>query len=284
MSAINAHELVRASLVGEVTSPVLGSSPYDVDRDGRPFVPVGAGGVCYSVKVGSPAAGWVADQVEPGVSIANPVDAANDALLLYACVGNAVTVRTGAAAGARGVVTGKHEAFQLYKHVLVHLDDDALERAAPGDQLVVHAYGRGMRVDGLPDVTCHSLGPELWEEWNPEPRDGVLRVRVTRVLPPEVVGMGSGRASGVTSVALQADASDELADLRIGDVVAIREWDATYVTGYHEDRVLVAVVGTGDSPVLGNGAAATILLSGPAAVFDFALDRGANLAEMLSLS
>lgn len=284
MSAINAHELVRASLVGEVTSPVLGSSPYDVDRDGRPFVPVGAGGICYSVRVGSPAAGWAADQVEPGVSIANPLDAANEALLLYACVGNAVSVRTGEAAGTRGVVTGKHEAFQLYKHVLVHLGADALERVAPGDQLVVHAYGRGMRGDGLPDVACHSLGPELWEAWSPELRDDVLRVRVTRVLPPEVVGMGSGRASGVTSVALQADASDELAELRIGDLVAIRDWDATYVTGYHEDRVVVAVVGTGDSPVLGNGAAATILLSGPAAVFDFEVDRGANLAEILSLS
>jgi hypothetical protein len=284
VSAINAHELVRAALVGEVTSPVLGSSPYDVDRDGRPFVPVGAGGICYSVKVGSPAAGWAADQVEPGVSIANSADPANEALLLYACVGNAVTVRTGAAAGARGVVTGKHEAFQLYKHVLVHLDADALERVAPGDQLVVHAHGRGMRVEGLPDVTCHSLAPELWDAWSPEARDGVLCARVTRVLPPEVVGMGSGRASGVTSVALQADASDELADLRIGDLVAIRDWDATYVTGYHEDRLLVAAVGTGDSPVLGNGAAATILLSGPAAQFDFELDPGANLAEILALS
>ena len=283
MSGINARELVRASYVGEVTSAVLGPSPYDVSRDGVPFVPIGAGGVCYTVQVGAPAAGWAADQVEPGVSIANPADPANDALMLYACIGNAVTVRSGAAAGARGVVTGKHEAFQLYKHVLVHLDREALELVAPGDSLVVHGCGRGMRIGALPDVACHSLGPELWEAWSPTPDVESLRVRVTRVLPPEVVGMGSGRASGVTSIALQTDASDDLSDLKIGDMVAIREWDATYVTGYHEHRAIVAVVGTGDSPVLGNGPAATILLSGPAETFDFQLDDGANLAAILEL-
>jgi len=283
VSGINASELVRASYVGEVTSPVLGPSPYDVSRDGVPFVPVGAGGVCYTVKVGDPAAGWAADQVEPGVSIANHADAANDALMLYACIGNPVTVRSGAAAGARGVVTGKHEAFQLYKHVLVHLGRDALELVAPGDALVVHGRGRGLRIDGLPEVSCHSLGPELWEAWSPATSGGSLRVRVTRILPPEVVGMGSGRASGATSIALQADASDGLTGLRIGDLVAIRDWDATYVTGYHEGRAVVAVVGTGDSPVLGNGPAATILLSGPVDAFDFQLDDGANLAAILEL-
>ena len=44
-------------------------------------------------------------------------------------------------------MTGKHEAFMRYKHVLVHVDDDVLERVVPGDRLVVHANGRGMRVE-----------------------------------------------------------------------------------------------------------------------------------------
>jgi hypothetical protein len=280
---INRAELVATSLVGEVTSPVLGAAPYDVAADGTPFVPVGAGGVCYTVKVGMRASGWVADQVEPGVSLANPDDAANEALLLYACIGNRATVRTGMAAGATGVVTGKHEAFRLYKHLLVHLDDAALDLVAPGDVLVVRACGRGVRVEGLPEIACHSLGPELWDAWAPRVSERTLAVRVATVLPPEVVGMGSGRASGITSVALQADAAAELGELRIGDVVAIRDWDATYVTGYQEGRLLVAVVGTGDSPVLGNGAAATILLSGPADVFDLEVDASANIATILSL-
>jgi hypothetical protein len=203
--------------------------------------------------------------------------------MLYACVGNRVTVRSGEAAGATGVVTGKHEAFHAYKHVLVHLAADTLDVLAPGDRLVVHATGRGMTVDELPEITCHSLGPELWEAWAGERTDGKLRLRVTRVLAPEVVGMGSGRVSGATSIALQSGADDALEGLRIGDFVAVRDWDATYYTGYHEDRITVGVVSTGDSPVLGNGPATTILLSGPAKAFDLAVDAEANLAQLLDL-
>jgi len=282
-AAINDGELLRTALVGDVTSPVLGVNPYDVTADGVPFVPVGAGGICYTVAAGSPAAGWAADQVEPGASIANPDAAANEALLLHACVGNGVAVRTGAAAGTRGVVTGKHEAFHAYKHVLVHLERDALEAVVPGDRFVVHAMGRGMNVPELPELTCHSLGPELWAAWSPELVNERLRALVTRVLAPEVVGMGSGRVSGATSVALQSGADAALDGLRIGDLVAVRDWDATYYTGYHEDRVTIGVVATGDSPVLGNGAATTILLSGPATAFDLVADEGANLARLLDL-
>jgi hypothetical protein len=283
-ATINAGELLRTPLVGDVTSPVMGINPYDVGADGAPFVSVGAGGVCYTVTVGSEASGWAADQVEPGASIANPDAAANEALMLYACVGNRVTVRSGAAAGAAGTVTGKHEAFHAYKHVLVHFSADALDALVPNDRLVVHAIGRGMKVDEQPEITCHSLGPELWKAWAPERSDGRLQLRVTRVLAPEVVGMGSGRVSGATSVALQAGADEALDGLRIGDLVAIRDWDATYYTGYHEDRVTIGVVATGDSPVLGNGPATTILLSGPSAAFDLALDAGANLAQLLDLA
>jgi hypothetical protein len=282
-ATINTGELLRTALVGDVTSPVLGINPYDVTADGVPFVSIGAGGVCYTVKVGAEAHGWAADQVEPGASIANPDAAANEALMLYACIGNRATVRSGDAAGAVGVVTGKHEAFHAYKHVLVHLPADALDALVPGDRLVVYATGRGMTVDELPEITCHSLGPELWDAWAPERSGGRLGIRVTRVLAPEVVGMGSGRVSGATSFALQSEADEALGGLRIGDLVAVRDWDATYYTGYHEDRVTIGVVSTGDSPVLGNGPATTILLSGPSTTFELVVDAGANLAGLLEL-
>ena len=83
IAATNDGELLVTKLVGDVTSPSLSShNPYEVGADGAPFVPVGAGGVCYTVKVGMSALGWAADQVEPGVSIANPAPAANDELLV----------------------------------------------------------------------------------------------------------------------------------------------------------------------------------------------------------
>jgi Domain of unknown function (DUF4438) len=275
--------LVVNALVGRVTSPSLPLNPYEVDADGRPFVPVGAGGVCYNVKVGMDALGWVADQVEPGVSIANPGERENDALNVYACVGNRVAVRTGAGAGAEGVVTGKHEGFLSYKHVLVHLADGALEHVAPGDELVVRACGRGMTVEGVPQIACHSLGPELWDAWAPELVDGALAPRVTRVLPPEVMGMGSGRVSAATSVALQ-HVDDVLDGLRLGDLVAVREWQAAYYTGYSKGDVVVGVVACGDSPILGNGPCITLLLSGPATDLSPKVDPDANLSSLLALS
>ena len=160
------------------------------DRCRRTHRSRSAGGI-YNVKVGMAAMGWAANQVEPGVSIANPDAPANDALAVFACIGNPVTVRTGAAAGATGTVIGKHESFRVYKHVLVHAGDDVLERVAPGDELLVRACGRGMAIDGAPGVACHSLGPELWRAWAPDGGAGRVSVAVTRILPRRSSGWGA---------------------------------------------------------------------------------------------
>jgi hypothetical protein len=105
---------------------------------------------------------------------------------------------------------------------------------------------------------------------------------VTRVLPPEVMGQGSGRVSAVTSVALQRGV-DGLEGLRLGDLVAVSDWDATYYTGYRDGAVTVGVVACGDSPVLGNGPGMTLLLSAPAGFIEPDVDPGANIAELLRL-
>jgi hypothetical protein len=281
---INVDELLVTAVVGEVTSPSMGSNPYEVGADGMPAVPVGVGGICYNVRVGMSALGWAGDQVEPGVSIANPAAAANEALNVFACVGNRVVVRSGDGAGSAGVVVGKHEAFMASKHVLVHLGDGALERVVPGDSFLVRAHGRGMRVECLPQVACHSLGPDLWNAWAPEVRDERLALRVTRVFRPEVVGMGSGRVSAMTSVALQGDGAGRgPEELRLGDIVAIRDWDATYYTGYREGALTVGVVVCGDSPILGNGPGVTLLVSAPDGAIVPELDTAANIAELLGL-
>ncbi|HSD03871.1 MAG TPA: DUF4438 domain-containing protein [Gaiellales bacterium] len=290
MSAARANldELVVTAVVGEVTTPVMAENPYEIGADGTPFVPVGPGGICYNVKVGMAALGWAADQVEPGLSIANPDPSANDALAVFACVGNAVTVRSGAAAGATGTVTGKHESFRAYKHVLVHVSDDVLDQVVPGDQLLVRACGRGMSVEGAPGVACHSLGPELWRAWSPDGGGGRVSVAVTRILPPEVVGMGSGRVAAATSFAVQTKDADVvrehgLADLRLGDLVAVRDWDATHYTGYRDGGLTVGVVASGDSPVAGNGPAVTVLLSAADGSLEAQVDPGVNLAAILGL-
>jgi len=169
--------------------------------------------------------------------------------------------------------------------VLVHVENGALEQVVPGDTFVVRAHGRGMRVEGLPQVACHSLSPELWHAWSPRVDDGRLAVRVTRVLPPEVMGMGTGRVSAVTSVALQRGVpGGELDGLRLGDLVAVRDWDATYYTGYREGALTVGVVACGDSPILGNGPGMTLLVSAPDGSLAPQHDADANVARLLGLS
>jgi hypothetical protein len=289
VAVINREELVVTAVLGEVTSPAMEGNPYEVTADGEPVVPVGAGGICYNVRVGMPALGWAAEAVEPGASISHPVEAANTALNVFACVGNRATVRTGAAAGASGTVTGKHEAFRAFQHVLVHLPAPDLERLVPGDQLLVRAWGRGLRLPDLPRIACHSLGPELWDAWAPRLRDGTLLVRVAAIVPPELIGSGSGRLSAATSVEIQSADQEALRrhglqGLRLGDLVAIREWDAAYFTGYREGALTIGVVSHGGSRQSGHGPGVTILLSCADGSIAATIDAGANLADLLGLN
>jgi hypothetical protein len=275
-------------LVGWVSQPEMASSPYLTDMDGRAFVPVGCQGVRYNVRVGMPAFGWEADRVQPGASVAHPDAAANRALSLFACVGNRVKVRTGAAAGALGVVTGKHEEFQRFQEVLVDLPQAALELLAPGDEVAIEAVGRGLRPCPSPAVTAHSLGPELWAAWAPRPRGDGVEVRVALELPAVAVGMGAGRVAAATSWELQTPPSllatiPELAQVRLGDLVAVRDWDAAYVSGYRPGSVVVGVVCHGASRLPGHGLGLTVLLSGREGRLSPELDHAANLADLLSL-
>ena len=138
-------------------------------------------------------------------------------------------------------------------------------------------------------ISCYSRAPAGCRSRGPAEADGRVSVAVTRILPPEVVGMGSGRVAAATSFAIQTKDADvareqRLADLRLGDIVAVRDWDATHYTGYRDGGVTVGVVVCGDSPLAGNGPAVTVLLSAADGSLEPQLDLDANLATMLGLS
>jgi hypothetical protein len=97
--------------------------------------------------------------------------------------------------------------------------------------------------------------------------------------------MGTGRVSAATSVAIQPGVPDgDLDGLRLGDLVAVRDWDATYYTGYREGALTVGVIACGDSPILGNGPGMTLLLSAAGDSIEPSIDAGANIAELLGLA
>lgn len=287
-AATNQGRLVQTTLLGEVTSPELRETPYQVAAGGQAFVPVGCGGIRYNVRVGMSAFGWAGDQVQPGASIANPLPSPNRALSTYSCVGNVVRVRSGAAAGAKGVVTGKHELFSTFQQVLIDLPAGAIELLAPGDQVVVDAIGRGLQSALAPEIVMHSLGPQLWAAWGPQQSGRGLSVRVAQLVPARLVGIGSGRVSAATSITIQTPDSvleeiPSLRSLRLGDLVAIPDWDGAFNTGYRAGSLLVGVVVHGASRLPGYGVGVTILMSAREGLLETIVDPAANIAELLQI-
>ena len=69
----NRDKLVKVSVIGEVVSPIISDAVYKVTADGEPVILPGVGGITYNIRVGDPACGWMADHVEPGVSLENRV-------------------------------------------------------------------------------------------------------------------------------------------------------------------------------------------------------------------
>src|SRR3989304_9087339 len=162
MLRTNVDKLVKISVMGEVASPVVGRSVYNVSATGTPSVLPGVGGITYNVRVGDLACGWEADHVEPGVSVENKENdprygqGANAALNVLSCVGNEAVVVTGDAKGAKGVVTAKHGGVE---HVLVDFQPETLEKLMLGDKILVKAYGVGLKLTDYPDIKVMNTDP-----------------------------------------------------------------------------------------------------------------------------
>src|SRR5687767_12458831 len=128
MLTTNTDHLITMSVMGLVTSPhypSIPAVPHQIDRDGRPRLLPSLGGIVYNVTVGDSVYDWAGDNIEPGVAIKAPDAPTNEALNVFACVGNPAVVMTGAAKGARGTVTGKSGRFA--EHVIIHFPPDALD-------------------------------------------------------------------------------------------------------------------------------------------------------------
>ena len=143
------------------------------------------GGIVYNVKVGDSVYGWAGDMIEPGVAIKSPDPAANEALNVFACVGNTAVVMSGNATGAKGIVTGKSGRFS--EHVIIDFPPEVLEQLAFGDKIVVHARGVGLAVNRYPEVFLKSLSALLFARLRIEENDGKLTVPVTAIVPPELM-------------------------------------------------------------------------------------------------
>ena len=283
---------VCVNLLGVVEHPVLADGPYRVDSDGRPYLPVGDGGIVLGLQLGDSVFARSADHAAPGACLVHPDPAARHALATYSCIGNQVKVRTGHAAGARGVVIGKRGEEG---RVIAAFRPADLAAMRPSDEVTVRACGQGSRPDDFPaGLTVLNIDPGLFAVL-PMVRPsaaagGPVRVGVRCSVPSKLAGNGLGRPAVSWDIDLQLPgpgaAGSAAGDLLLGDLVAVTDIDARYNVGYRKGWITVGIVVHGSSPLPGHGPGITPILTGPPGVLDIHCDAAGQVgltAAMLKL-
>lgn len=283
MLRTNKDDLVMLSVMGEVSAP---SVRPRMCYDGKIRVIPGTGGIAYNVKVGDPAFGWAGDHIEPGVSTKNKDENANRGYNILSCVGNTAYVVSGDAKGATGIVTGKHGGIE---HVLIHFEQDVLEKLQVGDKVQVRAIGQGLELLDYPDVKCMNMDPDLVNKMGIVEKDGVLEVPVTAMVPPEFMGSGLGAASDesgdydITTMEKERLKELGLDKIKLGDIVAIMDSSSYYGRSYQRGAVIIGIVVHGDSFVSGHGPGVTSLMTSLTGKIRPVKVERANIADYLGL-
>ena len=299
----NEKTLLRQVVVGRVAPPTLaGGEPrggYVTTWDGRSKLGLGPGGVKLNVRVGDPCLGWPqTEYLEPGVALLG-VDEKSDAtgysasgtgvaFLKLSCVGNPVTVLTGEAKGALGVVTGKGGMGHTGAHVQAWFPADALENLCTGDRVKVESLGPGLEVEGWRG-RVFNVSPAFFGALKPRLAKGVLELPVAKVVPIEAMGYGVGGGSAETgNWCIQSNPPGlveelGLGDLRFGDLVALTDALIDYGKGFYRGAVTVGVVTTGGSDQAGQGPGVMAVAASLEGCIKPRVDGAANVARLLKL-
>ncbi len=286
----NSDKLVSVSVMGQIASPGfpgLPAEPYRLDSNGKPFLLPTYGGIVYNVSIGDSAYGWLADTIHPGVSISLKDDMGNRGLNLFSCVGNVAMVMSGDAKGIKGVVTGKSGRFS--EQVIIHFDKEARKKMAIGDKINIRSIGVGMELADHPDIKLKSCSPDILENLEVTTgTDGKLNVPVVGIVPPHLLGSGAGLTSEGGSLHIQTADKDalkeaKLDDLKLGDVVALLDYDSSWNHGYLRGAIGIGVIGQGDSPRAGHGPGITLLMTSPQTGINPIVTPGVNLKSVFNL-
>ncbi len=288
----NKDKLVKMSVIGEVVSPVVGAAVYKVSANGDPMILPGVGGITYNVRVGDLATGWMADHVEPGVSLENRVSdsrmphAQSRALNVLSCIGNEAKVVKGDAKGEKGAVVGKHGGIE---HVMTDFQPEVMEKLVIEDKVMIKAYGVGLKLLEIPEVKTYNLSPRFLEAIDPKIASGKLEIPVTHVVPAAIMGSGLGRShvsSGDYDITLFCEETVKefgLEDLRLGDLVAIVDADHSYGRIYRKGAMSVSIVTHSDCITAGHGPGTTTLFTSKTGAIKPVIDADANIAKILGL-
>jgi len=283
----NEKRLVMQSVQGVIAHPKAGKSPYRVDREGRGHILPATGGITYNVSIGDPAFGWAGDHVEPGVSmkiVDNNQAAENMGLASLACIGNKARVVSGQAEGAEGFVTGTHGGID---HVLIYFEAEDLGKMKIGDEILIKAYGQGIKLADYPEIKVFNIDPVLLKKLNIKEEDGKLKIGVAAEIPGEIMGSGIGAASAgrgdydITTGDSELIKELGIDKLRLGDIVYLKNCDNTFGREYKRGAGSIGVVIHSDCIKMGHGPGVTTLLTAKKSLIETFIDKKANLVNYM---
>ncbi|RCW46353.1 MULTISPECIES: DUF4438 domain-containing protein [unclassified Halanaerobium] len=279
----NEKNLVMQSVQGVIAHPKAGASPYRVDREGMGNILPATGGITYNVSIGDPAFGWAGDHIEPGVSmkiVDNNQGAENMGLATLACIGNRAKVVSGKAEGAEGFVTGTHGGID---HVLIYFEAEELEKMKIGDEILIKAYGQGIKIRDYPEIKVFNIDPTLLKKLNIKEEDGKLKIGVAAEIPGEIMGSGIGSSSvgrgdyDITTGDTELIRELEIDKLRLGDIVYLKDCDNTYGREFKRGAGSIGVVIHSDCIKMGHGPGVTTLFTAKNNLIETFIDKEANL-------
>jgi len=275
----NKDKLLTIAVQGKVAPTKIATS-YTTTWDGKAKLAIGVGGINYELKLGEKIFGWVSgDRATMGVATTGEGDAWTN----YASIGNAVKILGGDAQGEEGVVIGKYEYM-----VLVHFEDEVLEKLTIGTVLQVKASGIGLEIEGYKDVFAHGISPEALENLGIKDISGKLEVPVIKKIPAEIMGQGAGRSSLAGEWHIQTCFAPDikkygLDELRFGDFVFLQDIQTDYGLGYYKGGATIGVICSTPSDVSGLGIGVTPILSSSSGKITSRLDPDANIAKVLGI-
>ncbi|UMZ75026.1 DUF4438 domain-containing protein [Natranaerofaba carboxydovora] len=282
MLKTNKDKLVKMAVQGSIAPPATG--PYRITTEGKALTLPGTGGITYNVRLGSSAMGWVADHVEPGVSIKEKDERDNSGLQTFACIGNTARVISGDAKKKKGVVIGKHGGIE---HVLVDFKDEAMYKMAMGDKILVDSFGTGLSLEDYPNIKIRNIDPDLFEKLDIKEKDEGIEVPVTTTIPPYLMGSGIGANTShrgdydIMTHDPEAYKKHNLDELKIGDLVLLEDCDNEYGRGYLKGAVTIGVIIHSDCVVTGHGPGVTTIMTSKKPVIKGRIDKNANISNYI---
>jgi hypothetical protein len=164
-----------------------------------------------------------------------------------------------------------------------------LDQLAIHDRILIHSFGRSLALRDYPEVQLKSISPRLLDALELSPSGpNCLCVPVAAEVPAALIGAGSGLLSESGAVQIQSDDPDVLAAhggdrLRLGDIVAIHDYDSRWGPGYRQGAMTVGVVSHGDSPRAGHGPGVTPLMTAIGGRIQAAVVEERNIATLMGI-